>query len=261
MFNRNLVARVLVKIAKNLVAFENDEEEAAKAVELGQKIDNLMGPAKAAFAEAQKTIDELDSKKKAAEKALKDAFKEWDAQTGFSAAKKELEGELAEFKKAGGNLEKIAATCKVAGKKSIQPSYKEWMSVIVSTLNDAELKKYFETTLQAFKKDMLEVKTGISVLDVCLKEWDNEAKELADERGVALPKASRRLTASGQIITAGLLDWFKKIGMSVATLIKDVFGPVIRCFKGLAGKAKANAEKAKAFNGKIGKLAAKAESL
>ena len=261
MFNRNLVARVLVKIAKNLVAFENDEEEAAKAVELGQKIDSLMGPAKAALKERQDELDKLTAKAKEVEKELKDAFKEWDAQTGYTASRKALEQELAEFEKAGGNLEKIASTCKVASRKSIQPSYKEWMLTIVSTLNDAELKKYFSSTLEAFKKNTIEVKTGISVLDVCRKEWSQEAKELADERGVALPKASRRLTASGQIVTAGVLDWFKKIGMSVAAVIKDVFGPVIRCIKGLAGKATASAEKAKAFNGKIGKLAAKAESL
>lgn len=261
MFKRNLVASALLKIAKSIVAFENDEEEAAKAVALGQKIDNLMGPAKEALKERQKKLDELTAKAKEAEKELKDAFKEFDQQTGYTASRKALEQELAEFEKAGGNLSKIAASCKTAARKSTQPSYKEWMMVVISTLNDAELKKYFTTTLDAFKKNTLEVKTGISVLDVCLKEWSKEAKELADERKVELPKASRRLTASGEIVTAGVLDWLKKIGMAAAPLIKDVFGPVIRCIKGLAAKATASADKAKAFNGKIDKLAAKAGSL
>lgn len=258
MFNRRLVANALLKTAKSVLAYENDEEEAAKAEELGKKIDELVKPALDALKERQAKLDEITKKAKEIEKELKEAFKEFDALTGYSKAVDALMEEVKAFETAGGNLSKIASACKVARKKSVQPSYKEWMMVVISTLNEAEIKKYFFDRVGDFKKNTLSLSTGIGVLDVCQKEWAPEAKELADERNVKLPKASRRLTAHGMVVKAGWTDWFKSIGMNIANFIKDIFRPVIDWAKGLLGKAKSNADKVNDFNKKIEKLAAKA---
>lgn len=235
--NKNIkVAKELLKLAKSLVAFDDD---GAIAKELTERVDKLAEMFEASLGDRAEALKEAYAKVIDLEKEFKDAFKEFDKETGYKAMVSAAEEDLLAFHKAGGDINTIQAKLKVAAGKSKQPSYKEWLEVVASLVNEATYKKFMES-LEDFKKDTATIKTGFTFLDKGTKDWSDKAKEFYEERGIKMPKASR---------TAGFMDIVKSIGSSFV----DIFNKISEWCKNLTASLKKNTETIKSLNEKIQK--------
>jgi uncharacterized protein YoxC len=144
------------------------------------------------------------------------------------------EADLLAFHKAGGDINTIQSKLKVAAGKSKQPSYKEWLEVVASLVNEDTYKKFMDS-LENFKKDTATIKTGFTFLDKGTKDWSDKAKEFYKERGLKMPKASR---------TAGFMDVVKSIGSSLV----DIFNKITEWCKNLTSSLEKNTKTIESLN-------------
>ena len=151
------------------------------------------------------------------------------------------EEDLMAFQKAGGDVGTIQAKLKVAAGKSKQPSYKEWLEIVSSLLNEQTYNKFMES-LEAFKKDTATIKTGFTFLDKGTKEWSDKAKEYYAERGLKMPKASMNRED-------GFMEVVKKIGPA----FKKMFTEITNWCKGLVTSFKKNTKTITGLDAKLQK--------
>lgn len=211
MSERIMIARNLKRIAKSLIAYDDD---GTIAKDLTKRVDKIADMFEKNLGERAKVLKEAYARVADLEKEFKDAFKEFDKETGYKDMVAAAEADLLAFQKAGGNIDTIQAKLKVAAGKSKQPSYKEWLEVVATLVNEATFNKYM-TILEAFKKDTATIKTGFTFLDKGTKEWSDEAKKFYDERGLKMPKASMRREA-------GFMDFVKSIGNAFSKMFAKV---------------------------------------
>lgn len=235
---RIVIARNLKRIAKNLIAYDDD---GAIAKDLTKRVDKLADMFDSALGERAKALREAYARVADLEKEFKDAFKEFDKETGYKNMVTAAEEDLMAFQKAGGDVGTIQAKLKVAAGKSKQPSYKEWLEIVSSLLNEQTYNKFMES-LEAFKKDTATIKTGFTFLDKGTKEWSEKAKEYYAERGLKMPKASMNRKA-------GFMDVVKSIG----TAFKKIFSEITDWCKGLIVSFKRNTKTINSLDAKLQK--------
>lgn len=212
------IARNLMHIAKQLVAYDDD---GTIAKDLTKRVDKLSDMFDAALGERAKALREAYARVADLEKEFKDAFKDFDAATGYKGMVKAAEEDLLAFQKAGGDVGTIQAKLKVAAGKSKQPSYKEWLEIVASLLNEQTYNKFMES-LEAFKKDTATIKTGFAFLDKGTKEWSDEAKKYYEERGLKMPKASVSRTAGFKDVVKEIGNAFKRMFANITSWCKDL---------------------------------------
>ena len=237
MSERIVIARKLKMIAKSLIAYDDD---GTIAKELTQRVDKLADMFESSLGERAKVLREAYARVADLEKEFKDAFKNFDKETGYKSMVSAAEEDLMAFQKAGGDIGTIQAKLKVAAGKSKQPSYKEWLEIVSSLVNEATYNKFMES-LEAFKKDTATIKTGFTFLDKGTKEWSDKAKEFYNERGLKMPKAS--------VKTAGFMDVVKDIGSA----FKKMFSEITNWCKGLISSFKKNTQTINALDAKLKK--------
>ena len=235
---RIMIARKLNRIAKSLIAYDDD---GTIAKDLTQRVDKLADMFEASLGERAKALKEAYARVADLEKEFKDAFKDFDKETGYKGMVAAAEEDLLAFQKAGGDIGTIQAKLKVAAGKSKQPSYKEWLEVVASLVNEATYKKFMES-LEAFKKDTATIKTGFAFLDKGTKEWSDKAKEYYAERGLKMPKASVSREA-------GFMDIVKSIGSA----FKKMFTEITSWCKGLVASFKKNTKTINSLDAKLQK--------
>lgn len=238
MQERILIARKLKRIAKSLVAYDDD---GTMAKELTERVDKLADMFEASLGERAKALREAYARVADLEKDFKDAFKEFDKETGYKDMVSAAEEDLLAFQKAGGDVGTIQAKLKVAAGKSKQPSYKEWLEVVASLVNEATYKKFMDS-LEDFKKDTATIKTGFAFLDKGTKDWSDKAKGFYKERGLKMPKASMNREA-------GFMDVVKEIGSA----FKKMFSKITEWCKGLTSSLKKNTKTIEALDAKLQK--------
>lgn len=237
-----LLARRLECIA-NLILSEDDKDGADRIRQLKSDVDALSTKFKDANAGIEALRKEFEEKQKAYEKQLKDAYKEFNKQTGYSKLVDQL---LEETKAYADTVEKFDEFSDLIVRFSERPAYKPQVEIIFSTFNAAEKAKYDEILSNA-NKIAVEYKTGIGVLDGKFSDWQQKTKDIFEERGLNLPKAS-----VGR--NAGLFsDVIEGLGKFVGT----IFGKVAQFFNKLLAKSEKNIDALEAQNKKLDKLMAK----
>lgn len=179
-------------------------------------------------------IKELDEKKEAIEKKLKESFKEWEKTNNFAALRAQLLKQALEMSKAGDNIGDVVDGIKLEIRKSKQPSYSTGFQVALSLLNEVTQNKYLNLP-ELCKKDIAAINTGIDILDKDLGEFGDEIKELAKARG---------LKVSSITFKADMASFFREIG----TRIKEWFSRSVSAFKRLFSESKNTTSKLEDLN-------------
>lgn len=186
---------IVTAMAESVIAFDMDTEVTTLKAQIGALAKVYKESAAKLIAE-KKAADAIAKEK---DKILTAYTKNWKKESGYDKIRDELLAQADQCLKVGDVLDDLDSEITVAKRLSKQPAYEVAWSIVVSTLNDAELKKYVVRLEEAFKKVFVELKTGVKDLDDVVKDWQDSAKEIAKERGIELQTAS---------ITAGMLDGF-----------------------------------------------------
>lgn len=213
--DRTVLANRLVDIAKDLADMRQAGDRSDVIVAMAKVInaynmDNEVGAMKTQVSALVKlyknTAAKMISEKNAAEEAFKKAdevltayTKEWRKQSGYDKVRTQLLEQAQQCLNVGEMLEGLEEDLTVVKRVSEKPAYEVAWSVLVATLNEAELKKFVTRLEGAYQKLFVELKTGVKDLDKVVKEWSEDAKNIAEERGIKLPRAS---------VTAGAVDGF-----------------------------------------------------
>lgn len=184
--NEKMVAKELTKLANMIMAFKGNEELETEVKKLKELSD--------AFQDANKQLISEAEAAKATAKGIEDKLKE-----KYNAWKvKDVSGFL-QLRK---SVLELAETCLDKGEKlddfikeledfsikkrdSDADSYKMKYEMLVSTLHkNGEYQKYAKILDSSCAKIITEMKTGLSLLDDKVDDWDEKVKELAEERGL-----------------------------------------------------------------------------
>lgn len=264
---KDIIARKLIKIAKNLVALqENELEDIVSKISVGTKRwKELSKDISKDVADLQKQIDILTEQKELLEKKMKEQYKEFDKQVQMSKLMKEATEMVSSAMSLGENVDEMLQRVQekvqdidFKAEKSKQPSYKQAWALLVSTLNGTEYYKYVQKIEASFKKNIVDIKTGSDLIKGASKSWDkdfadfyNERKQKYDEEHPdkpmpSLPKAS----VESEIRIAGIKDWFVGIGTWIAKQYKNVVSYV----SNLIGKLSQTTREAQKGNIKIDQI-------
>lgn len=218
---REVAAYRLYRLAKDLTAYDVDAEFEASVQEVGNLAQQFRDTHQALIAEVG-TMEKALQEKRA---LLASYYKGWKTQSGYEKARREMLRQAEQCMEVGDVLDDLAEDLQVVRRESTQESYKEKYNVLVSTLNEAELKKYSRILGSFFRKQTTEVKTGLKELDGAVKEWHESAQAIADERGIKLPKASEL----GRVRTANVLT-------DIAEILKGIIPNFVKGIKMWATK-------------------------
>jgi hypothetical protein len=236
----------MLLLAKELVGFDVSKEFEATVKSTAA----LAQQFKDAHADLIREINDAEKALKDRQDVLKAYFKDWATQSGYRPLRAALLQQAQQCMAIGDTLEGVADDLSVQRRESEQESYKEKYNVLVSTLNEAELKKYSRILNEFFNKQITELKTGLKVLDEDLKKWQDEAQAIADERGIKLPKASMK--------QAGILD---DVADAIRSLVQKLIETVKDFFSGLMDKVMRNGKTLDAMDRELGSMVAKARSV
>jgi hypothetical protein len=196
-------------------AYDPDAECEARLKELGALADEFKDTNAKLIAE----VRAAEKKMKEAQATLKEAYTGWKRDSGYEKMRREVLRQAEQCMDIGDKLEDISDDLVVAQRESSQAAYKEKFAILVSTLNDAELKKFSQILDRYFNKVTTDLRTGVKVLDGSVKKWRDEAQDLADERGIALKKASDGRSREAGAIWDLISDFVPKL----VTKVKSVF--------------------------------------
>lgn len=230
------IAGELKRIASLLIVAEEDKDL--------DKINMLKAQADALrkqFEDANKAAEELrkeyEEKKKEMEKQLKDAYKEFDRLTGYSDVVDQLTKEVKAYADTGKTLENYSD---LIVRYSEKPAYKPQLDIALSLLNEDTYKKYKEI-LGDSNKIVVEYKTGMGILDAKYADWQQKTKDIYEERGMKLPKASLREAS------------LKDVLGNIANFVNGIFGSIVTTFKNLIKDSKKNVNDLEKLNDKLKK--------
>lgn len=243
---RKAAAAKMVLLAKELVGFDVSKEFDATVKSTAA----LAQQFKDAHADLIREVNDAEKALKDKQDTLKAYFKDWATQSGYRPLRAALLQQAQQCMAIGDTLEGVVDDLSVQRRESEQESYKEKYNVLVSTLNEAELKKYSRILNAFFNKQITELKTGLKVLDEDLKKWQEEAQAIADERGIKLPKASMK--------QAGILD---DVADAIRSIIPRLVETVKDFFSGLMDKILRNGKTLDAMDRELGSMVAKARSV
>ena len=235
------IARELKRIARELMSVEDDSLGNIK--QLKADVDALSSRFKAVNSAAEAMRKEYEIKMKEMEKQLKDAFKDFDKQTGYSKLVKQL---LEETKTYADTVDKFDEFSDLIVRFSERPAYKPQVEIIFSTFNEAERAKYSKIINDA-EKIAVEYKTGMGILDGKFSDWQQKTKDIFEERGLKLPKASINRNAG---LFSDAID-------NIGKFVSGVFGKVASFFQSLLGKSEKIVSDLESQNDKLDKLLAK----
>jgi len=243
---KRVAARRMLFLAKRLQGFDTTKEfeESVKAVGA------LATQFKDVHANLIKEITELEKTLKEKQEILKAYYKDWATQSGYKALRTAVLQQAQQCMAIGDTLDNLADDLVIQRRESEQESYKEKYNVLVSTLNEAELKKYSRILNAFFNKQITELKTGLKILDDDLKQWHEEAQAIAEERGIKLPKASMKQAN----ILEDVVDAIKSAIPKLVSIVKDFFS-------GLLDKITRNGRVLDAMDRELGTMVAKARSI
>jgi hypothetical protein len=242
---RRAAASGMVALAKELVGFNVTKEFEAST----RETERLAIQFKDAHADLIREVNEAEKALKDKQDVLKAYYKDWATKSGYKTVRAELLGQAETCMAVGESLDGLADGMKLVKRESEQESYKEKYNVLVSMLNEAELKKFSRILNQFFNKQVTELKTGLKLLDDDVKEWHEGAQSIAEERGIKLPKASAR--------TANVFeDVVEAIKEAIPRLVETVTG----FFSGLLERVRVNGDELADLEGKIAAMVAKARA-
>jgi hypothetical protein len=260
---RKKVAQDILVVAKELVAAEQSRTMVAADVPA-----ELEATAKAAAGLAQQfkdthaaliaEVNDLEKKLKDQKTLLKNYYKDWSKKSGYDATKKAVLAQAQQCLETGEVLEDLADDLEVGKRESTQESYKEKYNILVSMLNEAELKKYSRLLNAFFRKQTTELKTGVKELDGTVKEWHEQAQEIAKERGIKLPRASKMASAMDRAKerNAGILDALMD---AIRSIIPNLIRKVVDWGKRFFKRVTRNGEELDDISNDLLALAAKAQ--
>jgi len=224
--------KTIDRIAETItVAADNDEKELTLKL---KKLASLKDEFTDLNDDMLEAIKELDAKKAAMEKRLKESFKEWEKTSNFSALRTQLLKQALEMSKAGNNIGDVVDGVQIEIKKSKQPSYATGFSVALSLLNEITQNKYANLP-ELCKKDIAALNTGIDILDKDLGEFGVEIRDLADKRGLKISSITFKADVAG---------FFREIGVK----IKEWFSDSISAFKRLFSESRNTTSRLEDFN-------------
>jgi hypothetical protein len=240
-------ATEMLKLAKELVSFD-PPAEMEKSVEalakLAKEFKDGQATLIAKIADMEKQVSE-------SRKLLVSFYKGWEVQSGYRSLRAEVMVQAEKCMVIGDTLSDLSGELTVGRRESEQESYKEKYNILVSTLNEAELKKYSRILNAFFRKQMTEVDAGMKELNGTVKQWHESAEAIAEERGIALPKAASDKTAG---FIGDIVDALKSI---IPDLIKRVQTWATEFF----AKIRKNGEVLDVMDAKLGRMVAKARSV
>jgi hypothetical protein len=216
--NKQMVARRLVCIAKELVASPEDEIKTALT-----EIELLAEKFKETHGALLNEMTEAEAKFKAYEKQVAETFKFWLDGSGFRKLRLQVLKQADECLAMGTQLESAAGSIALMKRESEQDAWKPKYEILKSTLNPAEKAKYGRYMDLYLAKQITEIKTGVKVLDHQIKSWCAEAQEIADERGVDLGRASS-MRSAGIFGTIG--DMLKNMARKLVSKVSDVISGI-----------------------------------
>lgn len=193
---------IVTAMAHAINAYDQDAEVTKMTAQIAELV-------KVYKKNAARIIEERNAAEEAFKKtdAVVTAYtKNWRRDSGYDKIRAELLSQAQQCLKVGDVLEELEGDLRVLRRVSKQPSYEVAWEVLVSTLNGAEFKKFVARLEGAYAKLFTEIKTGVKDLDNVVKEWSKDAQDIAEERGIKLPKAS---------ITAGVVDGFLEVLKSI----------------------------------------------
>ena len=196
---------VVAGMAKMINSFQLGPEIAASAKAVAKLAQDFKGHHADLIAQIAALENAVDEKRD----VLKAYYKDWKKETGYEDSRRELLKQASTCMQVGDAMTELADDLSLVKRESEQESYKEKYNILVSTLNEAELKKYSRILDSFFSRQFTELKTGVKELDGVVKGWHESAQAIADERGIKLPKSSDNIRQAG--VVDGFMDVLKKI--------------------------------------------------
>lgn len=241
------VAKELVRIARELVAFQPDDTDDAKQAEAQaavEEFEKFVSELPQDVQDAQAEVEKAEKALADAKKALKDKYQSWASETGFDKAKKAFELALEKFQKFHVNVSGISTKYgKLTAGRSTRSADAELVNVLLSLMNETMRTKY-ASIREDFKKLTIQYKTGNKLLDVEFSAFNDNAQELIEKEKINVKKGSVE-------VTAGVWDKVKDF----AGAVKDFFAGVIAKFAAIVTEAESVSNDLDAVNEKIeGKL-------
>lgn len=228
---KNIIARELLRVAKSLIAFQGQEQvmkDLKKIQEAKKAWKDICKENDGNIAELQKQIDILQQLKSKFEADKKQQFKEFDKTAKVTQTLKGINATLTTAVRTGQSLDTLVSSLdqiddefSISSSKSKQPAYKQAWEVLVSTLTGSEYEKYVKRIQASFKKNIVEIKTGVEQMKSVAKSWDKDFEEFHKERKEEwdarnpdnpmpkLVKASRR-EAGFKDIVVGVGKWIRQ---------------------------------------------------
>lgn len=246
---KDLIAKELLRVAKTLLAFQGEEEvkkDLQKIKEAKKKWQDISKDFDANISELQKQIDALQKTKSAFQAQKKQQFKEFDKTAKVTQTLKGINATLTSAVRVGQSLDQLVSAVEqidsefsISSSKSKQPAYKQAWEVLVSTLTGSEYQKYVKRIQASFKKNIVEIKTGVDQMKSTAKSWDKDFEEFHRERKQEwdarnpnnpmpkLVKASIRQAGFKDVIF-GIGKWirqkYKKLVGAFENILKNSFG-------------------------------------
>lgn len=186
------IAKELLRVAKQLIAFQGQEQvmKDLKKIEEAKKTwKQISKENDGNIAELQKQIDRLQKLKSQFEADKKQQFKEFDKTAKVTQTLKGINATLTTAVRTGENLDTLISSLdqidsefSISSSKSKQPAYKQAWEVLVTTLTGSEYEKYVKRIQASFKKNIVEIKTGVEEMKSVVKSWDKDFEEFHKER-------------------------------------------------------------------------------
>jgi len=216
---KRMAAKRMLVLAKQVLGYDvsKEFEESLRATA------SLAKQFKDAHADLIREMNEAEKALKEKQEMLRAYFRDWATQSGYKALRAAVLQQAQQCLDIGDTLDNLVDDLVVQRRESEQESYKEKYNVLVSTLNEAELKKYSRILNTFFNKQITELKTGLKILDDDLKKWHEEAQAIAEERGIKLPKASVRQAG----VLGDIIDAIKSVIPKLISTVKNFFSRLL----------------------------------